>query len=250
MSLAYTPDRLRLPESLQAQLHEFRRLVWTIKIVEAVAAAAFGILVAYLVLFGLDRVWDTPGWLRAALFVAAAVGLRQHPGGPAPLGLAAPAARAARPAALPQASAGRRPVAGDHRAGAQRIRAGPVARAVRGGDPRGRPGRPDGAISSDAVPHPRHRLWACAGGVFRWPSRSACSALFPAAAANAWQRFLAPGEARRATPSRRSRRLPDRSGRRARRAVLDRHAAHRRDRLAAQAGRRSARRQQPGDRPA
>ena len=48
MSLAYTPDRLRLPDSLQAQLHEYRRRVWTIKMVEAVAAAAFGILVGYL----------------------------------------------------------------------------------------------------------------------------------------------------------------------------------------------------------
>ncbi len=55
MSLAYTPDRLRLPEELEHQLHDFRRLVWTVKIVEAVAAAGFGILVAYLILFGLDR---------------------------------------------------------------------------------------------------------------------------------------------------------------------------------------------------
>ena len=47
---------MQLPETLQDQLHEFRRRVWTIKIVEAVAAAGFGILVAYLVLFGLDRV--------------------------------------------------------------------------------------------------------------------------------------------------------------------------------------------------
>ena len=61
MSLAYTPERLRLPASLESQLHHFRRLVWTVKIVEAVAGACFGILVAYLVLFGLDRVWDTPG---------------------------------------------------------------------------------------------------------------------------------------------------------------------------------------------
>ena len=79
MSLAYTPDRLRLPDSLQAQLHEFRRRVWTIKMVEAVAAAAFGVLVAYLLLFCLDRVWDTPGWLRVGLFVAAAVACAKIP---------------------------------------------------------------------------------------------------------------------------------------------------------------------------
>ena len=47
--------------------------------VEAVAAAAFGILVAYLLLFGLDRVWDTPGWLRVGLFCAAAVACANIP---------------------------------------------------------------------------------------------------------------------------------------------------------------------------
>ena len=79
MSLAYTPDRLRLPDSLTAQLHEYRRRVWTIKMVEAVAAAAFGILVGYLVLFCLDRVWDTPGWLRVGLFIASAVACANIP---------------------------------------------------------------------------------------------------------------------------------------------------------------------------
>src|ERR1017187_5160950 len=79
MSLAYTPDRLRLPEELQDQLHDFRRLVWTIKIVEAVAAAAFGILVAYLLLFGLDRLWETPGLLPVARLVAAAAACANIP---------------------------------------------------------------------------------------------------------------------------------------------------------------------------
>ncbi len=144
MSLAYSPDRLRLPDSLQAQLHEFRRRVWTIKMVEAVAAAAFGILVAYLLLFGLDRVWDTPGWLRAGLVRDGRGGLRQCARGPAPLGLAPSPARATGPALGAQAPAGRRPVAGDHRAGPQRFRASAVARAVRGGDPRGGARRPAG----------------------------------------------------------------------------------------------------------
>ena len=79
MSLARTPDQLRLPEELTDQLHEFRRLVWTVKIIEAVAAAGFGILVAYLILFGLDRVWDTPGPMRVALFVVAAAACANVP---------------------------------------------------------------------------------------------------------------------------------------------------------------------------
>ena len=67
MSLAHTPDRMRLPQDLEHQLHDFRRLVWTVKIVEAVAGACFGILAAYLVLFGLDRLWDTPAALRGVV---------------------------------------------------------------------------------------------------------------------------------------------------------------------------------------
>ena len=36
MSLAQTQDRLRLPETLHAQLHDFRRRVWSIKMIEAI----------------------------------------------------------------------------------------------------------------------------------------------------------------------------------------------------------------------
>ncbi len=138
MSLVYTPDRLQLPDTLQAQLHEFRRRVWMIKTIEAVAAATFGVLVAYLVLFCLDRAWDTPGWLRIGLFVTAAAACANIP-----WALHRWVWRHRRleqlARLLAQAPKSRRPVAGHHRARAQRFRAGPLAHAVRGGDPRGRP---------------------------------------------------------------------------------------------------------------
>ena len=192
MSLAYTPDRLRLPDSLQAQLHEFRRRVWTIKMVEAVAAAAFGVLVAYLLLFCLDRVLGHAGLAaRRRSSSRPRSACANIPLGLAPLGLAASPARATGPAAGAEASAGRRPVAGDHRAGAQRLRAGAVAGPVRGRDPRGRPRRRAGAIF--ATPSPTRGTGSGSGWwPSRWRSRSACSPLFPAAAANAWQRFLVP----------------------------------------------------------
>jgi hypothetical protein len=79
MSLAETHDGLRLPDTLQAQLHGFRRRVWTIKMVEAACMAAFGIVAAFLLMFALDRVWDTPGWPRLALFAAAVLGLAAVP---------------------------------------------------------------------------------------------------------------------------------------------------------------------------
>ena len=98
MSLVYTPDRLQLPDTLQAQLHDFRRRVWMIKTVEAVAAATFGVLVAYLVLFCLDRRVGHAGWLRIGLFVDGRGRVCQYSLGSAPLGLAASPARATGPA--------------------------------------------------------------------------------------------------------------------------------------------------------
>lgn len=74
MSLAHSDFRLELPPTLKTQLHEFRRRVWTIKVLEAVAASTFGFLLAYLAVFGLDRLWDTPAAIRISVFVAALVG--------------------------------------------------------------------------------------------------------------------------------------------------------------------------------
>ena len=68
MSLVRTTDRLELPETLQNQLYDFRKLVWTIKMIEAVCGAAAGVLVAFLALFVLDRLGETPGWARLSLF--------------------------------------------------------------------------------------------------------------------------------------------------------------------------------------
>ena len=141
MSLAYTPDRLRLPDSLQAQLHEYRRRVWTIKMVEAVAAAAFGVLVAYLLLFCLDRVWDTPGWLRVGLFCAAAVACANIP-----WALHRWVWRHRRLEQLARLLARKHPRVGDQLLGiielvTQRLRAGALAGPVRGRHSRGRPRR-------------------------------------------------------------------------------------------------------------
>ena len=73
MSLVRASDRLELPGTLQEQLYEFRKRVWSIKMIEAGCGALFGVLVAFLALFVLDRVWETPVWAQCALFAAAAV---------------------------------------------------------------------------------------------------------------------------------------------------------------------------------
>ena len=247
MSLAYTPDRLQLPESLQAQLHEFRRRVWTIKMVEAVAAAAFGVLVAYLLLFCLDRVWDTPGWLRFGLFVAAAVGLRQHS-----LALHRWVWRHRRLEQLARLLARKHPRVGDQLLGIielvrndfEQARSRALCEAaIRevAQDARRRDFR-------DAVPNPRHRLWVWLVAV---PLVAALGlfALFPAAAANAWQRFLAPWRNAPRYTFTMLEPLPETIVVAARRAVHRRAAAHRQDRLAPEQGVAQLGAQHPVDRP-
>lgn len=61
-----------LPPLLTAKLADFRRRVWLVKGLEGLLAGAFGLLVSYLLVFALDRFFDTPGWLRAALLTAGA----------------------------------------------------------------------------------------------------------------------------------------------------------------------------------
>ena len=76
MSLVRPSDRLQLPETLQTQLYDFRKLVWTIKMIEAVCGAVAGVLLAFLILFVLDRLGETPTWARFSLFAATVAQLR------------------------------------------------------------------------------------------------------------------------------------------------------------------------------
>ena len=59
-----------LPPILESKLAHFRRRVWTVKLAEALSAALFGIALSYLLVFVLDRFWETPGWLRLCILVA------------------------------------------------------------------------------------------------------------------------------------------------------------------------------------
>ncbi len=63
--------RIELPDSLRIQMFEFRKRVWIVKTVEACCGAVFGILLAFLATFALDRVWDTPASVRLGLFAVA-----------------------------------------------------------------------------------------------------------------------------------------------------------------------------------
>jgi len=193
MSLAPTHDRLQLPETLQTQLFEFRRRVWSIKMIEAVSAAAFVVIVSFLALFLLDRVWDTPEWPRLALFIVAALG-----GTLVPIAAYRWIWRNRHLEQLARLLGRKHPNVGDQLLGIielvrddseqARSRALCEAAIVQvAEDARHRDFR-------NAVPSPRHRLWACLVAV---PSALVLGlfTLVPDAAANAWTRFIAPWSA-------------------------------------------------------
>ena len=58
-----------LPPELQKQLEEFRAKLWRIKLTEAILSGVIGWIVTALILFGLDRIWDTPPAVRLILFL-------------------------------------------------------------------------------------------------------------------------------------------------------------------------------------
>lgn len=66
---------VNLPPRMKAALEQYQKRVWTIKLAEGVLGAIFGILVSYIIVFCLDRVFDTPTLLRAFILVMGMVGM-------------------------------------------------------------------------------------------------------------------------------------------------------------------------------
>lgn len=62
-----SPNQVPIPEALHRQLVEFRRHLWRRKVFEALAAGVVGLLVSFLLVYGLDRLWVTPVWARVAI---------------------------------------------------------------------------------------------------------------------------------------------------------------------------------------
>jgi len=63
---------VKIPESLRQQIEAFRRSLWRIKIIESIAAGLIGVLVSFLLVYGLDRVIPTPGWARLVILLGGA----------------------------------------------------------------------------------------------------------------------------------------------------------------------------------
>jgi hypothetical protein len=190
MSLTRTREHLELPASLRTQLDDFRRRVWSVKTAEAAGMAVCGVAAAFLLMFAVDRVWDTPGWPRAGLFATAALACAA-----VPLALYRWVWRNRRNDQLARLVARSQPLAGDQLLG--------VIELVESDSEQARsPALCAAAVSQvadetsrrdlrGAVPNPRHRLWA---GLAAVPALAALvlAAGFPAAASNAWSRLVSP----------------------------------------------------------
>ena len=79
MSLSQTKNRIAIPASLVDQLYAFRKHVWTVKMLEAAGIALFSIFFGVLCVFALDRVFDSPAWIRAAVLLLTTVGVASIP---------------------------------------------------------------------------------------------------------------------------------------------------------------------------
>lgn len=185
-----TTSHIEVPESLKKQLHEFQQRLWRIKSIEAICGALFGVLVGYLLVFGLDRFFDTPTAVRLVVFLTAIAGCAYTP-----LFLHRWIWRHRRLEQLARLLSRRYPTLGDQMLGAIELAHNDQelarSKALVSGAIRQAAEAAQGRDFRDAVPAPRHRTWAILAAV---PLAIALGLflLFPAAASNALSRFLSP----------------------------------------------------------
>ncbi|RYD34952.1 MAG: hypothetical protein EOP87_08260, partial [Verrucomicrobiaceae bacterium] len=58
-----------IPEGLRRQLDDFRRHLWRVKVLEACIAGVVGLVFSFLLVYGLDRVWQTPAAVRLGILL-------------------------------------------------------------------------------------------------------------------------------------------------------------------------------------
>jgi hypothetical protein len=192
MSAPNHPHQIEMPESLRRQLADFRRHLWRVKILEALAAGLIGLLVSFLLVYGLDRVWQTPGWARLVILA----------GGVSLFGLFAPywlhrwVWRQRRETQLARLIAKRYPGLGDRLLGVIELQ--DQVGSADSLSPRLREAAMEAVAAEtgrrkldEALPPQRHRRWALAA----MGLAAVCAAAFtltPRAGLNALQRWLMP----------------------------------------------------------
>ncbi len=186
---------IALPSDLAARLAAFRGRVWLIKIIEAISAAIVGVVVGYLLLFLVDRLTETPAWLRYVLFAVAVAACCL-----VPLALHRWIWRHRAFDQLARLIGRRFPGLGDQLLGIIEL-VRDQARAEAASTNRSRR-LCEAAIDQvaersrafdffAAVPRPRHRGWLVAAAL-TVVAAGAVAGIAPRAAANAWARLLTP----------------------------------------------------------
>ena len=79
MSISQTKNRIAIPTSLVSQLAKFRNRVWTIKMLEATGIALFSVFFGVLFVFALDRIFNSPAWVRSVVLLIATAGVSSVP---------------------------------------------------------------------------------------------------------------------------------------------------------------------------
>ena len=59
-----------IPAELSKQLADFQRSLWRIKVTEAVLAGIFGLIISFLIVFALERLFPIPALARLAILIA------------------------------------------------------------------------------------------------------------------------------------------------------------------------------------
>lgn len=190
MHVSSKDHRLELPTTLETQLLEFRKRLWLVKLIEAGCGALFGVLAAFLIVFLLDRWFDTPAGIRAVVFVVAIAACAL-----VPLAIHRWIWQRRKLEQLARLLGRRYPSIGDQilgiielvRSESEQARSRALCEAAIDQVAK----QADRSDFSDAVPNPRHKLYALMAGGVAVVGLVICLA-FPAASMNAWARFLMP----------------------------------------------------------
>jgi len=181
-----------IPEGLRRQLDDFRKHLWRIKVLEAAIAGVIGLVFSFLLVYGLDRVWQTPGIVRFGILLGGSSLFAVF----APFWLHRWIWRHRRETQLARLIAKRYPGLGDRLLGVielqdQKGNADTLSPRLRAAAMEAVAAEAGKRKLVDALPPPKHRRWALvallllmvAGGAFT---------LTPRAGINAFQRWLMP----------------------------------------------------------
>lgn len=67
--------KLELPPNMKSKLVKYQRRIWAVKLVEGLCAAALGLILSWMVVFLLDRFYDTTAFQRTAILLIGTIGL-------------------------------------------------------------------------------------------------------------------------------------------------------------------------------